>query len=623
MGRVAGWVGVLCGLVLGAGAVAGQEVEPMFRGGPRHLGVAVPPAGVELQEVAWRFETGATVRSSPVIHRGAVLVGSTDGFFYALDLTTGEPRWRYEAGAEVAGAGAVAGETVIFADRANVIHAVELGTGRLRWRKEGGADLPLDWGYEGWDYLLSSPTVVGDTVLVGTGDGRLYALDVASGREYWHHETGGRIRSAPAVHDGVVYVGAGDGIVYGVSLERGREVWRFVTDGVDWNAADFGFDRRQIYSSPAIADGVLYVGSRDAADYAIRLADRERIWQYRDGTPWVIASPAVGPDRIYTARSSGGAVLALDRSTGELAWSIRTGGLVFSSPLLAGETLLVGSGDRNVYALDARTGETRWRYRTDGAVMGTPALAGDRLVVGSDDGNVYAFQLGSGPPARLAVYWDSTLTGEAAWGGSPDHRRSVDFLTARGYELLDGAGLQDFLAEPQAGRSVVVAAMDAVPPEVLAEGGSSPLRRFLDRGGKVVWMGFPPDIWARNEEGERTGVDRARPTALLGVDHEGWDTDDHQMQVTEPGRSWGLQEGWVGFPGVDVTVADRAGSPRVTVLARDALGRAGAWAANYGGPPGTGFVQLRIGTDPAYLRELRRVAEYGILVPAAESRAGR
>ena len=36
---------------------------------------------------AWTFETGAEIKSSPVVHEGVVLVGSYDAHLYGLDDT--------------------------------------------------------------------------------------------------------------------------------------------------------------------------------------------------------------------------------------------------------------------------------------------------------------------------------------------------------------------------------------------------------------------------------------------------------------------------------------------------------------------------------------------------------
>lgn len=581
-----------------------------FRGGATHPGRADGPGPATLGGVAWRFRTEGPVRASPVVLGDRVFIGGGDHRFYALDAATGAELWRYEVGAEVAGAAAVTSDRVVFTDRYNTVHALDPSSGAAVWTRRGGDDLPLPWGHEGWDYLLASPTVIGDRVLAGTGDGVLRAMSLLDGRELWRFPTGGRIRSAPAVHGGVVYVGSGDGVVYGVDFQDGSEVWRFETEGAAWESAEFGFDRQQIYSSPAIEEGILYIGSRDAADYAVDLSTGGEVWSYRDGTPWVIASPAVGPERIYTARSSGGAVMALDRRTGEPVWQAATGGLVFSSPLLADGVVYVGSGDGSVYAFDAATGEVRWRYRTEGGVMSTPVLWNEHLIFGSEDGAVYALRPGSSTPRR-AVYWDNALAEGSIWGGVAAHRQAAEYFQSRGYDSLDATGLVKFLERASDDRaespSVVVVAMDRVPNEVLTGRDASLLRRYLDAGGKVVWMGALPGVLARNEEGAITGVDREGASGLLGVDVSGWDTDEHWHRPTEEGRRWGLVDGWMGWPG------GVSGAEGLVALAEDDLGRAGMWVRSYGGPEGTGFVLARPSEQRSVLRQLREVAEYGVL----------
>ena len=106
--------------------------------------------------------------------------------------------------------------------------------------------------------MLSAPAVVDGTVYVG-GEGFLYALDAAMGDGRWRFET---VRSAHSsvVVNGVVYVGVGDfetpGHIYAVDAVTGEERWRFETGG-------------EVWSSPAVVDGVLYVGSADGYVYAI------------------------------------------------------------------------------------------------------------------------------------------------------------------------------------------------------------------------------------------------------------------------------------------------------------------------------------------------------------------
>ncbi|MEQ9401426.1 MAG: PQQ-binding-like beta-propeller repeat protein [Longimicrobiales bacterium] len=609
-GRV-GWVVV--GILVAGGGLDAQPVPAQFRGGPAHAGV-VDTRGVErLGGLAWTFGTDGPVRGSPTVADGVVHVGSTDGRLYALDAADGTLRWSYDAGAPLGGAPLVTEALVVVAARGNTVHAVDRRTGRRAWRVATGPDLPLAWGHEGWDYLLPSPVLAGGTVLVGSGDGHLYALDPATGAERWRFRTAGRIRGAPAVVDGVAYVGSGDGVVYGVRVADGRETWRFETAGMDMDAADFGFDRTQIQASPAVVDGTLYIGSRDASLYAIDLSEGSTRWTLEDGSAWVVASVAVRDGRVFSGRSSGGRFRAIEATRGAELWVRSTGGLVFSSPTVVDGTVYVGSGSGRLLALDAATGDVRWSLSTGGAIVSSPAVWEGRVYVGSDDGTVYAAKAADGPAPRLAVYWDEAMRGRSLFGSSAEHRRVAAHFEEAGYELLDGAALTAFLTDRVAdgAPSVVVFGMDGLPEEVA--GPTRPelslLRRYLEGGGKAVWPALPPLAAVRNDDGRVTGFDRARPTALLGVDHSAWDTDTYGVTITREGMRWGLATPFLGSPYV---AADEAS----VVLARDELGRAAAWVRSFGGPVGTGWVVVPATTHPDRLREMRLVAEYGIFRPA-------
>jgi outer membrane protein assembly factor BamB len=598
-------------LAVVAGPAVAQPVPAGFRTGSGRGGVET--AGVErLGGLAWRFGTGGTVRSSPTLAGGVVYFGSGDGALYALDARTGDRLWQHRVGEAVGGTPLVTIDRVVFTDRANRVHAVDRASGEPLWRVETGPDLPLRWGWEGWDYLLPSPSLSEGTVLVGSGDGHLYALDLHDGRVLWRFRTEGRVRSTPVVHEGVAYVGSGDGVVYGVSVEDGREVWRFETAGIGMDARDFGFDRTQIQSSPAIADGTLYVGSRDASLYAVDLAGRRPRWTFEEGTAWVVASPVVRGTRVFSGRSSAGTVRALDRATGEERWAVETGGLVFASPVVVGGTVYVASESGTVLALNATDGTERWRYRLGAGSVSTPAVWQGRLYVGSDDGFLYALEAAEGPQPRAAIYWDDAMAERSSWGRQESHRRVTTWFERRGYESLDTAGLRAFLDARVADGvpSVVVFGMDGLPPTVAGpeDPEGSLLRRYLDGGGKVVWLSpVPPLALVRGEEDPgRVDLDRARTSGLLGVDHAPWNGDLYGVRVTPAGRRWGLETRWVGEPWLDR-------SEPVTALATNELGGISAWVKGYGGPPGSGFVAVGRAVDPRRYEEIRRVAEYGVL----------
>jgi hypothetical protein len=63
------------------------------------------------------------------------------------------------------------------------------------------------------------------------------------------------VESSPAVANGIVYVGSDDNNLYALNASAGTTIWTYGTTGL-------------IDSSPAIANGVVYVGSEDDSVYA-------------------------------------------------------------------------------------------------------------------------------------------------------------------------------------------------------------------------------------------------------------------------------------------------------------------------------------------------------------------
>jgi len=76
--------------------------------------------------------------------------------------------------------------------------------------------------------------------------------------------------------------------------------------------------------------------------------------------------------------------------------------------------------------------------------------------------------------------------------------------------------------------------------------------------------------------------------------------------VTAEGARRGLRGWWVSPSALD--------EGEVTaVLARDEYGRAAAWEKTFGGPPGTGLLQLWVDRDtPHDLGSVRTAAEHGL-----------
>jgi outer membrane protein assembly factor BamB len=196
---------------------------------------------------------------------------------------------------------------------------------------------------------------------LGTGNANELRLD-------WSYTTGAYVVSSPAVANGVVYVGSDDGNVYALDAKTGANLWSFATGGGA--------------SSPAVVDGVVYVGSDDDNLYALDAATGNELWSFATGS-YVESSPAVANGIVYVG-SDDDNVYAIDAKTGAKRWTFTTGDPVSNSPAVADGVVYIGSLDRNVYALNAATGNKLWSFSPASAdgYPDTAAVANGVVYVG-------------------------------------------------------------------------------------------------------------------------------------------------------------------------------------------------------------------------------------------------
>src|SRR5215469_12304096 len=225
----------------------------------------------------------------------------------------------------------------------------------------------------------------------------------------WSYPTGGQ--SSPAVANGTVYIGSDDDHVYALNAATGAKEWSHRIGG-----NGFGVE-----SSPAVANGTVYVGSMNDRVYALNAATGAKEWSYATGD-WVQSSPAVANGTVYVG-SQDGRVYALNAATGALKWRYATGGIVYSSPAVANGVVYVSSDDDRVYALNAATGALKWSYATGYHVSSSPAVANGVVYVGSFDHHLYALNAATG-----ARHW-SYASGSVVWS-SPAVANGVVYVAS-------------------------------------------------------------------------------------------------------------------------------------------------------------------------------------------------
>ena len=110
-----------------------------------------------------------------------LLVGTTGGALYSVDLRRGRTRWRLRTGAPVVASAVADGKRIYLSAYDHILRAVDRHSGNLRWRRA----LP--------HRPAGSPVLVGDMVLVPSLATELAAYDAATGAPALSVATAGEV----------------------------------------------------------------------------------------------------------------------------------------------------------------------------------------------------------------------------------------------------------------------------------------------------------------------------------------------------------------------------------------------------------------------------------------------
>lgn len=193
----------------------------------------------------------------------------------------------------------------------------------------------------------------------------------------WTYQTGADVMSSPAIVDGVVYIGSNDKNVYALDLYTGSKIWNYTTDGL-------------VYSSPAVFGGKVFVGTTKGTFYSLDASTGTKIWSYKTGGIW--GGPAVHNGKVFV-NSYGGAYafdvngcadgtddglvtgectdLSPTSTQGDVIWHSNIGGN--SHVTVANGKIYIGThgntwSSPTLVALNESTGAIVWRYVGPGMV---------------------------------------------------------------------------------------------------------------------------------------------------------------------------------------------------------------------------------------------------------------
>ncbi len=235
------------------------------------------------------------------------------------------------------------------------------------------------WRYDTGEDLRSTPAIAGAVAYFGTRDGYLVALDLLTQQQKWAFDLGGYpVRASPAIDGRTVFIGTGFNI-FAIDADTGVERWN----------ADMDYAGE---SSPTVANGVVYIASKENHLYAFDTKSGEQLWFYKtDGL--LFGSPSV-TDTAVLIGGDDGDLFSIDRKNGHLNWKITLDSAIYSTPAIADGRVFVTTKAQTVSAIDLESGTLIWSYPVGGS--SSPAVAGGMVFVGSDDGALYAIDAENG-----------------------------------------------------------------------------------------------------------------------------------------------------------------------------------------------------------------------------------
>ncbi len=313
---------------------------------------------------------------------GVIYVPGTGGVF-AVDSNTNTKLWSFDAGArgpasasmgayKIPGGNDIYAGSPVYKDQSvylcinEKLYCLDAVTGTEKWNITDS------------DINAVTPVVTDDKVI--TTGGGMSAFDRFTGEKLWYHSSeseNAAYRTSPIVAGDIAYYGTyAKGILFAVNTTTGEDVWKYTIPPVQEGSGWFSI----IEATPAIENGILYIGAENGHFYAFKTPTLEGI---------SFSAPAeitAGTKAVLTGSNTAGSTSA------SYSWDF-------------------GDGTKGTGAVVSKTWKTAGTY-----TVNVTAVLGDQSGVGSRTVTVKA------APAALT---DPKQAGITVPDSVPDDRKPV------------------------------------------------------------------------------------------------------------------------------------------------------------------------------------------------------
>ncbi|MEU1463732.1 protein kinase [Streptomyces sp. NPDC005727] len=309
------------------------------------------------------IKVAAADSPAPLVLRDVVIFASADGGLTARKVVDGSQKWTLPDIDATARYVALGRSQFAAVDTKGTLHVHDASTSERLWSVGLGAKRVL--------------AADASTVYAATADDNLRAVDRTSRENRWPEATAyvapiGKTAEA-AAGDGHLVLSTEEGGIFVFNSRTGKKTWELTQQN---KGAAF---------APVVADGTVYLGGSDLT--ACRLSDGEELWKVL-GT-W--GPPALEGDHLWSV--DGGDRWSLydhrpvrfsaDAGVADEGWYVTLEGddTPLVEPLIQAHSMwfVEGGNTKGVTALDKSTGDLAWTYKPERGGTWRMAAAGNRV----------------------------------------------------------------------------------------------------------------------------------------------------------------------------------------------------------------------------------------------------
>lgn len=183
---------------------------------------------VQSGKLLFRFNASASIHSSPVYASGALYFGTWGSTFFSIDATKGTKNWQFTTGKDesnhvlhgITASALIDQEKVFFGARDGFFYALNRTTGDLNFKY----DASNTW-------VLTKPVVDETAIYFATSDtGLVIALDKITGKALWKADTKvWTYTDLLVINNQYLVVGTMAGELYAIDKTQGKIIWKYQT----------------------------------------------------------------------------------------------------------------------------------------------------------------------------------------------------------------------------------------------------------------------------------------------------------------------------------------------------------------------------------------------------------